>query len=110
MSRPLAAALMLPLIAAAGLPHAQGVCSDVYTVIRGDTLYSIARLCRSSVAAIAAASRVDDPRRIETGQVLVIPGGVPAMAPPAIRPAPPAARTGGGPDDVEDPARGPMGM
>jgi LysM repeat protein len=77
MSRPLAAALCLALagaITAAGSPGRSG-CGDSYTVVRGDTLYGIARRCGSSVARIAAASRLADPGRIEVGQRLVIPGG-----------------------------------
>jgi len=77
MSRPLAAAFCLALagaIAAAGSPPRRG-CGDSYTVVRGDTLYSIARRCGSSVARIAAASRLADPGRIEVGQRLLIPGG-----------------------------------
>lgn len=82
MSRPLAAALFLASLAGAGPPQAR--CGDSYTVARGDTLYSIARRCRSSVAAIAAASRVADPRRLQIGQRLVIPGTAakPDEAPP----------------------------
>lgn len=89
MSRPLAATLCLGLIgAAAALPHARGACEDgAYVVMRGDTLYSIARHCRSSVAAIAQASGLADPRRIEIGQRLVIPGGA---AKPDEAPAPAA--------------------
>ena len=77
MSRPLAALLCLGMIgAAAALPHARGRCDGgAYVVMRGDTLYSIARHCRSNVAAIARASGLADPRRIEVGQRLVIPGG-----------------------------------
>ena len=63
MSRPLAMLSLLPLLAAAGLPHARGVCTDSYTVMRGDTLYSIARLCRSSVGAMARANRLASPPR-----------------------------------------------
>lgn len=74
MSRPLAALSLLPLLAAAGLPHAQGVCTDSYTVMRGDTLYSIARLCRSSVGAMVRANRLASPAGIEIGQRLAVPG------------------------------------
>jgi LysM repeat protein len=74
MSRPLAALIVLPLLGAAGLPHAQGICTDTYTVVRGDTLYSIARLCRSSVRAMARANRLASPAGIEVGQRLVVPG------------------------------------
>ena len=85
MSRPLAAAVCLALagaITAAGAPGRSG-CGDSYTVVRGDTLYSIARRCGSSVARIAAASRLANPNRIEVGQRLVIPGGRAQAAVPA---------------------------
>jgi len=71
MSRPLAALFLL--LITAGAPAAQG-CGGGYLVVRGDTLYSIARRCGSSVAAIARASGLADPARIEIGQRLVIPG------------------------------------
>jgi LysM repeat protein len=100
MSRPLAALVFLPLLAGAGLPHAQGVCTDSYTVMRGDTLYSIARLCRSNVAAMARANRLASPAGIEVGQRLVVPGrrgSVPAFhrevkEEPAPAPSPPPVR------------------
>jgi murein DD-endopeptidase MepM/ murein hydrolase activator NlpD len=112
MSRPLAAVLFLPLLAAASLPHAQGRCGATYEVIQGDTLYSIARLCRSSVTAISAASGLADPRRIETGQLLVIPGWSSPAADPAraAQPTPPTRREDRPDDAVEDPTRGPEGM
>jgi len=80
MSRPPAAILflpLLPLLAAAGLPHAQGTCGDDYRVVRGDTMYSIARLCGGTVAAIAQASGIADPARIEVGQRLDTDGAGP---------------------------------
>jgi LysM repeat protein len=82
MSRPLAVLLVLPLLAGAGLPHAQGACGDTYRVVRGDTLYSIARLCGGTVSGIARASGLADARAIEVGQELVIrPGARPAPPP-----------------------------
>ena len=96
MSRPLAALAFLPLLAGMALPHAQGVCSDSYTVMRGDTLYSIARLCRSSVGAMARANRLADTRAIEVGQRLIVPGrsaSVPAFRREVNDEPPPAART-----------------
>lgn len=84
MSRPLAAALCLAAagatLAAFALPR--GGCRDAYTVVRGDTLSRIARRCRSSVAAIARASGIADPDRIEIGQRLVIPHHRAAAAEP----------------------------
>jgi len=77
MSRPLAAFICLAFAGAtlAAFAPARGGCAATYSVARGDTLYGIARRCRSSVARIAAASRLADPNRIEVGQRLVIPGG-----------------------------------
>lgn len=82
MSRLLAPVLLLATSLAAGPPApATGGCGGSHVVVRGDTLYSIARRCRSSVVAIAQASGLADPRRIEIGQRLVIPGpGAPAAA------------------------------
>ena len=78
MSRPLLALSSLPLLLAAGLPHARGTCGETYTVMRGDTLYSIARLCRSSVRAISRSNGLADPANIEVGQRLVLRGRAPS--------------------------------
>jgi lipoprotein NlpD len=83
MSRLLVAAMSLSLLAGmAAYAGPPGRCGDTYQVVRGDTLYRIARRCRSSVVAIAEASRLADPRRIEIGDRLVIPGrAAPVPAP-----------------------------
>jgi LysM repeat protein len=98
MSRLFAPALLLmPLSLAAGppsAPPAPGGCRGGHFVVRGDTLYSIARRCHSTIVAIAQASRLADPRRIEIGQLLIIPG-------PADVPQPMAAMK-------PEPAREPM--
>lgn len=98
MSRALAAACFLPFLVAAGLPHAQGTCeADGYTVMRGDTLYSIARLCGSDVATVARASGLADPAKIEVGQKLIIPGRhAPARAAQADRQGEPREGDGHG--------------
>lgn len=76
MSRSLAA---LSIVIAGGValvafaPPVVRDCS-AYVVTRGDTLGRIARRCGSTVAAIAAASRIADPNLILIGQRLVIPG------------------------------------
>jgi LysM repeat protein len=86
MSRSLAFASLAAVSAslAAGPPApAPGGCGAVHIVARGDTLYSIARRCGSTVVGIAQASGLADPRRIEVGQRLMIPGqGPPAAAEP----------------------------
>lgn len=78
---------------AAALPHARGSCAGgSYRVVRGDTLYSIARLCRGSVAAIASANGLRSPTRIAPGQRLLIrPAAAEAPKPPE-----PASEDGGG--------------
>ena len=94
MSRSHAFALLFIASAslAAGPPApATGGCGGFWVVARGDTVYSIARRCHSSVVEIARASGLADPRRIEIGQRLVVPGfegpGAPEDAKP--EPAPP---------------------
>jgi len=82
MNRSLAAMLA---VTAAGLGLAapappRGDCGPAYRVVRGDTLFAIARRCGSSVAAIARASRLADPDLIRVGQRLAIPGAGPAQA------------------------------
>jgi LysM repeat protein len=91
MSRPLAFALLFAASAslAVGPPAPMtGGCGGSYVVARGDTLYSIARRCHSSVVAVAQASRLNDPRRIEIGQRLVIPGSGAPAAPEYAKPEP----------------------
>ncbi len=44
-----------------------------YTVVRGDTLYTIAIKFGTTVAALAAANNIANPNLIQVGQVLVIP-------------------------------------
>jgi len=61
-----------------------------YTVVRGDTLSSIARRFGTTVAAIAAANNIVNVNLIFPGQVLTIPGG-----------------TGPGPSPGPDPNPGP---
>ncbi len=77
MSRSLAAALGLIAagLALAALSPPRGRCGETHFVVRGDTLSHIARRCRSSVMAIARASGVANPDRIEIGRRLTIPNG-----------------------------------
>ena len=46
---------------------------QLHQVVRGDTVSAIARAAGSTVAKIAAASRLRDPNRIQVGQVLRVP-------------------------------------
>jgi LysM repeat protein len=65
--------LIIPGAYPACLPPSAVSWSTVYIVRPGDTLYSIARRYRTTVAAIASANGIPDPRRIWVGQRLVIP-------------------------------------
>lgn len=91
MSRPLALFFAFFLIAAADsgpLPHASGRpdgpgpgCGGAYTAARGDTLYSIARRCETSVAELVQENRLGSRPVLEPGQRLAIPGFEPAAPP-----------------------------
>jgi LysM repeat protein len=75
----LIALVPLALVGAAAGPGAdtsvRSACGGDYTVVRHDTLYSIARRCHSSVARIARANRIANPARIWVGQILVLDDG-----------------------------------
>ncbi len=62
--------------------------TNVYVVKAGDTLYSIARVYKTTAWAIARANGIYDLNHIYVGQRLIIPGVAPAPTP---TPAPPAA-------------------
>lgn len=51
-----------------------GGCGGTWTVQAGDTLFSIAQKCESSVGAIMQANNIPAPEYIFPGQVLTIPG------------------------------------
>ena len=87
----LLSAVAVPAFATPG--HVHGGSCRGYTVAPHETLYSIARYCRTSVAAVARASHVADARRIAVGQRLYVPGAAPAPRPE--------------PGKVEDEMRGP---
>jgi LysM repeat protein len=59
---------------------------NTYTVVKGDTLAKIAARFGSSVQAIAVASGIADPNKIEVGQELLIPTA--AKASPATKSSP----------------------
>jgi len=63
----------------------------VHTVVRGDTLYSIARRYGVSLQAIVTANGIVNPNLISVGQRLTIPGG----SAPAPTPAPAPPSSGG---------------
>ena len=64
-----------PLPHAAGAPAGPGAgCGGAFTAARGDTLYSIARRCETSVAELVQENRLGQPPRLAAGQLLAIPG------------------------------------
>lgn len=64
-------ALVLPL----ATTSSAGAQSATYTVVPGDTLYSIAGRFGTSVDALVAANGIANPNLIFPGQVLTVPGG-----------------------------------
>jgi LysM repeat protein len=68
-------------------PPPPGVTGGCYYVVqRGDTLFSIARRFGTTIAAIAQANGLSNPRYIRAGQRLLIPGAYPACVPPSTVP------------------------
>jgi LysM repeat protein len=65
-------------------PAVTGGC--YYIVRRGDTLFSIARRFGTTIAAIAQANGISNPRYIRAGQRLIIPGAYPACVPSSAVP------------------------
>lgn len=64
-------------LAMALAPHAtkaQPACGSAITVARGDTLSAIAGRCDVDVDVLIEANDIDDPRSIDVGQTIVIPG------------------------------------
>ena len=112
MSRAFALPLAFFLIAAAEaapLPHASGApagpgpgCGGSFTAARGDTLYSIARRCETSVAELVQENELGRPQQLVAGQRLDIPGfgRMGALTPPDIEnPVPARARPDRDPGD-----------
>ncbi len=75
MSRPLAAALFLGLIgSAAALPHARGACEGgAYVVMRGDTLYSIARRHNTGYETLMKLNRFSAKTVLQPGMKVKLP-------------------------------------
>ena len=103
-------ALKLPrgasLPAEASAPSRRVVARDtLYTVRKGDTLYSISRASKVPVQTIASANRLSAPYNIDVGRQLVIPQapvGAPRVAEAS---APAAAQRQQAPEGVSDLAR-----
>jgi LysM repeat protein len=112
-----AAAEAAPLPHAAGAPAGPGPgCGGSFTAARGDTLYSIARRCQTSVAELVQENRLGRPPQLAAGQGLAIPGFAPrerpkppeAGPPPAHDLLPPPGRLR--PDRIIPPARREAGV
>lgn len=95
-----AAAEAAPLPHAAGRPDGPGPgCGGGFTAARGDTLYSIARRCETSVTELVQENRLGHPPQLAAGQALDIPGFSgrrEALTPPDVD-APSRARPDRGP-------------
>src|SRR5689334_942174 len=64
-----------PLPHASGRPDGPGPgCGGGFTAARGDTLYSIARRCETSVTELVQEHRLGRPPQLAAGQQLDIPG------------------------------------
>lgn len=101
----LAMAAVGALLAPAPPAAAAGPCGDTVTVTSGDTLAGIARRCDSSVAALLQANpQITDPRRLQLGWALRLPGSDRPQA-AGTAPAPAAAtaekRPAPAPSDIE---------
>lgn len=57
------------------IPLEKRIAWDRYTVKRGDTLSKIASRSGTSVKSIMTANKINDPRRLRIGQILIIPTG-----------------------------------
>jgi LysM repeat protein len=67
------AAVLLALAMAPGV-QAQSTCANAVTVSSGDTLSAISSRCEVSVDELMEANGIDDPRTLQVGDTLTIPG------------------------------------
>lgn len=54
--------------------EAQNACAEAVTVARGDTLSAISSRCEVTVDELMEANGIDDPRALQVGDTLTIPG------------------------------------
>ncbi|HNQ50134.1 MAG: peptidoglycan DD-metalloendopeptidase family protein [Candidatus Omnitrophica bacterium] len=66
----------------AGIPEPAGL---YHTVMRGQTLWRIARMYGSDVDRIASANSIQDARQLDVGRRLLIPGGVVQPSPVILK-------------------------
>jgi LysM repeat protein len=73
-----------PAAAAASSPHPAG--ANTHMVARGETLTSIAKMYKVSVDDLQKANNIEDGRKLQAGQTIVIPGSPspgPSSSPPS---------------------------
>lgn len=76
------------------IPRAMGPLNgNIYTVVPGDTLFSISRRFCTTVEYLAASNGIVHPWRIFAGQRLVVPVVSPPIPPPIPTPTPPPVPT-----------------
>jgi LysM repeat protein len=86
-SRGLSRSLLALFVAAAFLPGAAAAESVYHTLVKGETLYSVARSYGVKPEAIEKANSISDPAKLRAGTKLLIPGAAsPAAASPNASP------------------------
>jgi cell wall-associated NlpC family hydrolase/nucleoid-associated protein YgaU len=85
--------LTVPVKAVAPTPPPAPRSPRTYTVVVGDTLWSIAQQLSTTTAALVEANNLEDPSRVVVGTQLMLPAAATAAAPVA---APGSAGTGAG--------------
>lgn len=73
-----------PTIALAPSSSDRTTLDTTYTVVSGDTLFGIAQRFNTSVERLIALNNLDDPNRLEVGQILLLPTGGDDIAPTEI--------------------------
>jgi LysM repeat protein len=67
-----------PAAAAGSPPHPAG--GNTHIVARGETLTSIAKMYKVSVEELQNANRIEDGRKLQAGQTIIIPAASPAAS------------------------------
>src|SRR5205823_14336849 len=67
-----------PSAATASSPHPTG--ANTHTVARGETLTSIAKMYRVTVEELQNANHIEDGRKLQAGQSIIIPAASPAAS------------------------------
>jgi len=67
-----------PAAAAGSAPHPAG--ANTHIVARGETLTSIAKMYKVGVEELQKANHIEDGRKLQAGQTIIIPGASPAAS------------------------------